>query len=278
MYQVPRRVLSFVRDTRPDCVDGGPCYGYTDPCAQECLKHQRSVPRRDAETSDATNAFSDSSVPTTQRVPAQVSEAINHQDDGTSISSSSSISSSASSSSSSRIAPSHDHHHHHHVPTNAFIAIGLQTSLAITLHKFPEGFITYATNHASPSLGFSVFMALFVHNISEGFALALPLYLALKSRARAMIWASALGGLSQPLGAGIAALWLHLARGRSVAPGAVFYSCLFAATAGVMTSVALQLFVESMTLSHNKNLCMFWAFFGMALMGLSGALAGDDCD
>ena len=85
------------------------------------------------------------------------------------------------------------HNHHHHVPTNAFLSIGLQTSIAIALHKLPEGFITYATNHANPKLGFSVFMALFIHNITEGFAMALPLYLAINSRWRAMFWSSLLG-------------------------------------------------------------------------------------
>lgn len=102
--------------------------------------------------------------------------------------------------------------HHHHVPNadQAFRNIGLQTSIAIALHKLPEGFITYSTNHANPSLGFSIFLAVFVHNITEGFALALPLYLSLHSRAKAMLWASLLGGISQPLGAGIAALWFTL--------------------------------------------------------------------
>jgi zinc transporter, ZIP family len=68
-------------------------------------------------------------------------------------------------------------YHHHHVPTNEFMSIGLQTSIAIALHKLPEGFITFATNHANPKLGFTVFMALFIHNVTEGFAMALPLYL-----------------------------------------------------------------------------------------------------
>ncbi|KAL1623298.1 Zinc transporter [Neofusicoccum ribis] len=102
-------------------------------------------------------------------------------------------------------------HHHHHVPTNAFMSIGLQTSLAIALHKLPEGFITYATNHANPQLGFAVFLALFIHNITEGFAMALPLYLAINSRWKAMVISSILGGASQPLGAGVAALWFRIA-------------------------------------------------------------------
>lgn len=164
--------------------------------------------------------------------------------------------------------------HHHHVPSNAFMSIGLQTSIAIALHKVPEGFITYATNHANPSLGFAVFMALFIHNITEGFALALPLYLALRSRAKAITWASILGGVSQPLGAGIAALWFKIASGRGPMsePGERVYGGMFAVTAGVMTSVALQLFSESLGLTHNRHLCIGFAFLGMGILGLSFAL------
>jgi ZIP family zinc transporter len=162
--------------------------------------------------------------------------------------------------------------HHHHVPENAFMSIGLQTSIAIALHKLPEGFITYATNHANPSLGFSVFMALFVHNITEGFAMALPLFLALNSRFYAMFWASLLGGVSQPLGAGIAAAWFKIAGHEDHKPGEAVYGCMFAITAGIMASVALQLFVESLSLNHNRNLCIAFALIGMAIMGMSNAL------
>jgi ZIP family zinc transporter len=159
------------------------------------------------------------------------------------------------------------------VPTNAFLSIGLQTSIAIALHKAPEGFITYATNHANPTLGFAVFMALFIHNITEGFAMSLPLYLALGSRARAIVWSSFLGGVSQPIGAGVAALWFKLASKSQLGPpseGA--YGCMFAVTSGVMTSVALSLFSESLQLSHNKTTCIVFAFVGMGILGVSFAL------
>ncbi|RAH70471.1 Zn(2+) transporter ZRT3 [Aspergillus aculeatinus CBS 121060] len=167
--------------------------------------------------------------------------------------------------------------HHHHVPQNAFLSIGLQTSVAIALHKLPEGFITYATNHASPTLGLTVFLALFIHNISEGFAMALPLYLALHSRGWAMFWSSLLGGISQPAGAGLAALWIWGARRANgddgtAGPSWGVYGGMFAATAGVMTSVALQLFSEGLTLTHHRGMCTGFAIGGMVLMGLSFAL------
>jgi ZIP family zinc transporter len=165
--------------------------------------------------------------------------------------------------------------HHHHVPQNAFLSIGLQTSVAIALHKLPEGFITYATNHASPTLGLTVFLALFIHNIVEGFAMALPLYLALSSRWKAMFWSSLLGGISQPAGAGLAALWIWSSGhtgSDSRGPSWGVYGGMFAATAGVMTSVALQLFSEGLGLTHRRSMGIGFAVAGMGLMGLSFAL------
>src|SRR5204863_7619704 len=32
------RVSSFVKMAKSTCGEGGPCYGYSDPCGQECLK------------------------------------------------------------------------------------------------------------------------------------------------------------------------------------------------------------------------------------------------
>lgn len=163
--------------------------------------------------------------------------------------------------------------HHHHVPQNAFLSIGLQTSLAIALHKLPEGFITYATNHANPTLGLTVFLALFIHNIVEGFAMALPLYLALSSRWKAIFWSSLLGGISQPAGAGLAALWIWGSGHDQVqGPSWGVYGGMFAATAGVMTAVALQLFSEGLALTHRRGAGISFAVIGMGLMGLSFAL------
>ncbi|RDA84196.1 hypothetical protein CP532_0257 [Ophiocordyceps camponoti-leonardi (nom. inval.)] len=333
MYHVQKRVMSFVKDTKCGCDEEGLCYGYTDPCGQECFKHLstkrssrhpttlrtttglfpdhhdgvepvsplfRTSRAASREPLDGTGQRDDDEDPLDQHLNPNAHQHHQHHHD--------------------RHENHHHHHdhdhddcadndhdhahnhdhdhnhdadvrrvsleredgdsddddteaqHHHHVPTNAFLSIGLQTSIAIALHKFPEGFITYATNHANPALGFNVFMALFVHNITEGFALALPLYMALGSRWRAMLWSALLGGLSQPMGAAIAALWFRLASRTHLTPNAVAYACLFAATAGIMVSVALQLFVESLSLNHDRNLCIFFGFLGMVLMGFSNAL------
>ncbi|EQK99837.1 Zinc/iron permease [Ophiocordyceps sinensis CO18] len=276
VYDVQKRVVSFVKDTKRDCDEEDRCYGYTDPCGQECFKH---LSTRSTNGSTLLRTTTGSLYPSA----GSVFRDHNQHDAPEPLSPMFRTSRAASRDPLYTVEDPHadsvsgdagdvEAQHHHHVPTNAFMSIGLQTSIAIALHKFPEGFITYATNHANPTLGFNVFMALLVHNITEGFALALPLYMALGSRWRAMLWSSILGGLSQPIGAAVAALWFKLAQRTHMTPNAVAYACLFAATAGIMVSVALQLFVEGLSLNHNRNLCIFFGFIGMAVLGLSNAL------
>ncbi|KAI9700159.1 MAG: hypothetical protein M1820_006941 [Bogoriella megaspora] len=305
------RGLSKVLSTNEhECNDDGPCHGFTEPCGQECFNNmfrkggirtyvgnvrpqgmprstttpagphatideyapllpcQANAPRGINPTPSDSYAISETSSP--------ISPAANGFHESTPLLRKPSLHSHHSHQSQSAphsVSP-HIPQHHHHVPTNAFLTLSLQTSIAIALHKLPEGFITYAANHANPRLGFAIFFALFVHNISEGFAMALPLYLALHSRWKAILWSSVLGGASQPLGAGIAAIWLHLAgaNGGVGEPGEGVYGGLFAVTAGIMTSVALQLFAQALDKSHNRNLCMMFAFVGMGILSISNAL------
>lgn len=103
--------------------------------------------------------------------------------------------------------------------------------------------------------------------------MSLPIYLATGSRFKAIVWSSLLGGLSQPLGAAIAAAWFKIAQDTGHgAPDEGIYGGMFAVTAGIMTSVALSLFSESLQLSHKKGLCIAFAFVGMGILGVSSAL------
>lgn len=400
MMEVRNRVISFVKDIKSNCDEFGPCYGYTDPCGQECKRNiclrpsapihntfasslkpssstsaltrngsgglqypdwETSIPVVNEENSNessssqvngsrivtpiASGSVGSSDLPRNPEVagetregkdadyttsagesstevsnsgtndlahsrhdPDQHSHQCRHGSDRKDYDNQPKLSSCEEEQQSINIgarvdgaaeedieasagaAQSHGYAspHHHHVPANAFLSIGLQTVLAIGLHKLPEGFITFATNHANPALGFNVFLALFVHNIAEGFAMALPLYMALGSRLRAIVWAALLGGLSQPIGAGCAAIWLkYLARSHAGDGGGngddedeedpntangTAHGILFAITGGIMVAVALQLFVESLTIHHNRQLAIGFAFLGMMLLGLSNAI------
>lgn len=317
LAQLHSRVLSFVTDSKSNCDEAGPCFGYSEPCGRECFKHFLT-----------TRANSLIRPPTFLRKVVTMNEqqrTVDEEEQNGATGSSTEVGTSPCCKSRSQSHDSHSPHghvhdashhsgrersgscssdesctmqedleaqeaHHHHVPENAFLTLSLQTSIAIALHKLPEGFITYATNHASPALGFSVFMALFIHNITEGFAMALPLYLALGSRFKAILWSSLLGGISQPLGAGIAALWFWSARPSSPSllshpepgsgsggdghegPGEAVYGAMFAVTAGIMVRVALQLFVEATGMCHRKEVCVGAAVVGMCLLAGSSAL------
>ncbi|KAI2060754.1 Zinc transporter [Ophidiomyces ophidiicola] len=303
-----RRISGIVGVRKTMCDKNGPCYGLSQACGQECLKisHHKDpegsirptmvqhhslptpLPTEGSSLSEATTpSFPIQQFPPddlgTRSSPSIMFETVS--DDAlppTAQNRRVTDTNRPSLNESSTALPHQAKNHHHHVPQNAFLSIGLQTSLAIALHKLPEGFITYATNHTNPTLGWSVFVALSVHNITEGFAMALPLFLALRSRLRAVFWSSLLGGVSQPAGAGLAALWIWGVqrsnardRGDTDDPDGVswaVYGGMFAATAGVMTNVALQLFSEGLVLSHNQNLCIGFAIAGMGILGLSFAL------
>ncbi|EFQ99136.1 hypothetical protein MGYG_02148 [Nannizzia gypsea CBS 118893] len=264
--------------SKPSCANGK-CFGVSQACGLECRKLRVQV-----EPGEVTDVTILTQPATNDR------EATHHPTAGTAEEAGSGhlteqvVLGTSASTATTAYAPSPPSEqpsaHHHHVPQNAFLSIGLQTSLAIALHKLPEGFITYATNHTNPALGWSVFVAISIHNITEGFAMSLPLYLALRSRLKAIIWSSLLGGISQPAGAGIAALWIWgsskynrpIGEGHPDGPSSAVYGCMFAITAGVMTNVGLQLLAESMMLSHRRGLCIGFAFAGMGIIGLSFAL------
>ncbi|KAF2003118.1 Zinc/iron permease [Amniculicola lignicola CBS 123094] len=298
--QISSKVTELVTGSKEFCDDQGRCFGFSNPCSAECFRNVQKTRAPSAvagfssrpsfgprsKTSDERHPLlqdiEETSPLATQSGPANLQNQSEAHTNGhlyshhtlTKTPSSQSISTIHTSSSHS--SHSHTKPHHHHVPTNVFLSIGLQTSIAIALHKIPEGFITYATNHANPKLGVSIFLALFIHNITEGFAMALPLYLAINSRWKAMFVSAILGGVSQPLGAGVAALWFRIARRGSEngggEPGETAYGVLFAITAGIMAMVGLQLFGEALDLTHSRKLCFVGAFVGMGVLGCSSAL------
>ncbi|KAI9323549.1 Zinc/iron permease [Dichotomocladium elegans] len=163
----------------------------------------------------------------------------------------------------------HDHHHHHrcdHHPHpqrhyshhqhhelhghsqdgdeesyGQFLRIGIQTAVAIGVHKFPEGLIMFVSNEASTSLGWSIAAAMSIHNLTEGFMIALPLYYALHSRITAFGWAALLGGLSQPLGAIIGYTLLHSI---DESQENLLFGSIFAVVSGMMTLITMQVWIS----------------------------------
>ncbi|KAG7896089.1 hypothetical protein KL908_000603 [Ogataea polymorpha] len=165
-------------------------------------------------------------------------------------------------------------HHHHHIqtPLSRLLSIGLQTVLAITIHKLPEGFIMYSTAQADPSLGLSIFLSMFIHNIVEGFTMTLPLSIALNSKSSAFFISSILGASAQPIGAVLG--WI-IFRGKLDLDqdiNLLLFGSLIALTSGFLTYVGFQMITSAVGFGGKQERVLGFAFFGMFLICLSNIL------
>ncbi|KAJ2367285.1 Zinc transporter [Coemansia sp. RSA 2607] len=186
----------------------------------------------------------------------------------------------------------HNHHHHHVHASNVhddepevqlagpgdstasqvssrhqrlLLRVGLQTAVAIALHKIPEGLIIFLSRRASPRLGASVAASLFFHNLPEGLMLALPLYLATRHRHLAFLVASLMGAIPPALGA---ALGMLVAGGteRNAHLAAIF-GVTFGVTAGMMCMVSLNGMLPTARIYDRSGNVVAWCFaLGVAAM------------
>ncbi|GME95054.1 unnamed protein product [[Candida] boidinii] len=165
------------------------------------------------------------------------------------------------------------HHHHVTTPLSRLLSIGLQTVLAITLHKFPEGFVMYSTSQADPKLGLSIFLSMFIHNFVEGFTMTLPIYIALNSRIKALLIAGTLGSLAQPFGAFLGYLLFKDALLDMDDPQTNFiFGSLIAITSGFLTIIGFQMFASSISFGGRQSTVLIWMCIGIALICFSTIL------
>lgn len=168
----------------------------------------------------------------------------------------------------------HQHQHHHHIktPLSRLLSIGIQTILAIIIHKFPEGFIMYATSKASSELGLMIFFSMFIHNFVEGFTMTLPIYIALNSRWKALLISGSLGGAAQPLGAFLGWLLFKGNMDMNNQFNCFLLGALMALTSGFLTFISLQMFASSIGFGGKQDKVIYWAFCGIGLILLSNLL------
>ncbi|GME81286.1 unnamed protein product [Ambrosiozyma monospora] len=166
------------------------------------------------------------------------------------------------------------HHHHIQTPLSRLLSIGVQTILAITLHKFPEGFIMYSTAQADPELGLSIFLSMFIHNFVEGFTMTLPLYVALDSRIKALLISAALGAFAQPVGALIGWYFFRGNFDMTDDSNLILIGALVAVTAGFLSYISFQMFASAIGFGGKQEKVMKWMFIGIFLIGLSEILVG----
>ena len=100
------------------------------------------------------------------------------------------------------------------------------TGLALLLHNLPEGVLTLFAGAADGRMGLRMAAAVALHNLPEGLAVALPLYYATASRAKALAAAFASGLMA----------WLFWGQRASIS----FLNGLMLLVAGVMLWVSLD--------------------------------------
>ncbi len=147
--------------------------------------------------------------------------------------------------------------------------MGLFTALAIGVHNFPEGLVTFLSTLRDPTLGVAIAIAVALHNIPEGITVAVPIYYATGSRAKALVY-SLLSGLAEPVGAGIAYVGLRLAFGEGEGgfPPQLM-GVLFAGVAGIMVYISLDELLPTSQAYGKGHDSILGLVAGMAIMALS---------
>ncbi|EAK3899108.1 TPA: zinc transporter ZupT [Campylobacter jejuni] len=150
----------------------------------------------------------------------------------------------------------------HQINTKALKRTGIFTALAIAIHNFPEGFVTFISSLDNLTLGIAIAIAVAIHNIPEGLAVSLPIYHATGDKKKAFIY-STLSGFAEPLGAFVGVLILL--------PfiGDLTLAISFAVIAGIMVFISLDELLPAAKTYDKAHDSLYGLIAGMAIMALS---------
>ncbi|HED5271452.1 TPA: zinc transporter ZupT [Campylobacter jejuni] len=155
----------------------------------------------------------------------------------------------------------------HQINTKALKRTGIFTALAIAIHNFSEGFVTFISSLDNLTLGIAIAIAVAIHNIPEGLAVSLPIYHATGDKKKAFIY-STLSGFAEPLGAFVGVLILL--------PfiGDLTLAISFAVIAGIMVFISLDELLPAAKTYDKAHDSLYGLIAGMAIMALSLNLLG----
>ncbi len=159
--------------------------------------------------------------------------------------------------------------HNHKTPHTKLMRMGLFTAVAIAIHNFPEGLATFLASLQDISLGLPIAIAVALHNIPEGISVSVPIFYATGNRGKAFQY-SLLSGLAEPVGAGIAYIFLRTAVGGDAAmiPPHLM-GILFGGVAGIMVYISLDELLPSSRAFGKGHDSIIGLTAGMFLMALS---------
>lgn len=145
--------------------------------------------------------------------------------------------------------------------------LGVMSALAIAIHNFPEGMATFIGALNDSGTGTGITFAIALHNIPEGIAVAIPIYYATRSKAKALIYAT-LSGLTEPLGAAIC-YGVTALSGIRISDGELAFPLILAAVAGIMIYISLDELLPTAEKYGKHHVAIAGVVGGMAIMGIS---------
>ena len=140
--------------------------------------------------------------------------------------------------------------------------MGVITALAIAIHNFPEGLVTFTSSFRDTGLGIMIAVAIAIHNIPEGISASLPIFYATGSRKKAFL-TSLFSGLTEPLGA-IAGYLIM----RPFLTDALI-GILFGSIAGIMMFISIEELLPMAREYEKSKLTILSVIAGMMIMAIS---------
>ena len=142
------------------------------------------------------------------------------------------------------------------------LRMGILSAVAIAIHNFPEGLVTFTSAIQNLKLGFVIAFAIAIHNIPEGISISVPIYYATCDRKKAFKW-SFMSGMAEPVGALLGYFLLITFFNDTV------LGIMFAAIAGMMVFISLDQLLPAAREYGEHHLSIYGLLAGMAVMALS---------
>lgn len=172
-----------------------------------------------------------------------------------------------------KLVPSYENPHESHkveemnycdntIRDKKLLRTGIMTTLAITIHNFPEGMASFTSAIINPSLGIAIAIAIAIHNIPEGIAVSVPVYCATGSKMKAFKL-SLLSGFAEPFGALIGYLVLLPFLNDTV------FGILFGTIAGIMVFISFDELLPAAEEYGEHHLSILGLIAGMMVMAVS---------
>ncbi len=142
------------------------------------------------------------------------------------------------------------------------LKLGIVSAVALSIHNFPEGLVTFISALYDKNLGFSIALAIAIHNIPEGIIVAIPIYMATKRKKVAFL-ITLISGLSEPLGALIGFIVFKNIFNEFI------FGAIFSFVSGIMVYIVINELLPTAFTYGSKDKVSKSFILGIFIMGIS---------